>query len=173
MSLFGKSLIELTDQDIGQIIGVAEDSTVEFKRDLEIDAQGKIRDATRNKIAREIVAFANADGGAVVIGIDENEEQPHRAISVCPIPNCEDFADRLRRAIYEIVEPKIPMLAVRAIRTNGTDGVIIASVPKSMRAPHRVEPFKECFRRVADESRPMSMREIQEMSKRCCGPTFF
>jgi hypothetical protein len=59
LSIFGKSLAELTAADIHQLVteAVAEDSTIEFKRDLELDAQGKIRETTRNKIAREIVCF--------------------------------------------------------------------------------------------------------------------
>lgn len=166
MGFFSQSLAELTAADIAALVNgsVAEDSSIEFKRELEFDAQGKIKETSRNKIARELVAFANADGGTVVIGIDETDIIPRRAKSIITILNPEDVADRLRRAIYEIVEPKMPLLEARGIRTRDTEGVIVLSVPKSLKAPHRVEPLKECFRRVSDESRPMTMREIQEMT---------
>jgi hypothetical protein len=124
-----------------------------------------VRDGSRNDVARELVAFANADGGTLIIGIEESEDDPKRAKSIKPVLNCHDVAERLRRAVFEIIEPKLPMLHSRAIDA-GDDGggVIVFSVPHSRRAPHRVESLRDCFRRFGNESRKMTMREIQELT---------
>ena len=51
------SLAELTEQ-----ISLGEDSTIEFKREL----------PERKRFADEMVAFANADGGGILIGVDDD-----------------------------------------------------------------------------------------------------
>ena len=53
------SLIELTEK-----IYLGEDSTIEFKREL----------PHRESLAEEIAAFANANGGVILIGVDEDRE---------------------------------------------------------------------------------------------------
>ncbi len=161
------SIDELTKDDIDQLINdqVVEDSSIEFKREVEIDSAGRVRDGSRNDIAREIVAFANSDGGTLIIGIEESDDDPKRAVGIKPIVNCHDLAERLRRAVYEIIEPKLPIFHSRAIEIadEGT-GVIVFVIPHSRRAPHRVESLRDCFRRIGSESRKMTMREIQELT---------
>ena len=53
------SLTELTEK-----IYLGEDSTIEFKREL----------PHRESLADEIAAFANANGGAILIGVDDDSE---------------------------------------------------------------------------------------------------
>lgn len=166
MALIQKAINALESTDIEQIIadGFAEDENFELKQQLEFDPSGKVRDTSRNKLTREICAFANTTGGTLIVGIVESDDQPHRAVRLLPVPDCHDLAERLRRAIYESIEPKLPVLRARGIVMDDTtgDGVIVLQVPRSHRGPHRVEPLKECYRRVSTESRPMAMSQIQE-----------
>ena len=53
------SLTELIEK-----IHLGEDTTIEFKREL----------PHRNSLADEIAAFANARGGVILIGVDDNGE---------------------------------------------------------------------------------------------------
>ena len=53
------SLTELIEKII-----LGEDSTIEFKREM----------PRRDSMADEIAAFANAQGGTILIGIDDNKE---------------------------------------------------------------------------------------------------
>ena len=53
------SLTELIEK-----ISLGEDATIEFKRTL----------PHRNSLADEIAAFANARGGMILIGVDDNRE---------------------------------------------------------------------------------------------------
>jgi hypothetical protein len=166
MPFLERGIDDLTREDMEQLVRdqVVEDSQVELKREIEVDAAGRVKDASRNDIAREIVGFANSDGGTLIIGIEESQDEPKRAAAIRPALNCHELAERLRRAVYEIVEPKLPILHVRAIETNGSAGVIVIVVAHSRRAPHRVESLRDCFRRVGSETRKMSMREIQELT---------
>ncbi|MBR0803592.1 ATP-binding protein [Bradyrhizobium japonicum] len=167
MAFLNRPFDEISKDDLQRLVAAetAEDSTIEFKREVEIDAAGRVRDASRNDIAREIVAFANAQGGTLVIGIEESDDDPKRAKSPMPFPNCYDLAERLRRAVFEIIEPKLPMLHSKAVLTEEDGrGMIVFVVPQSRRAPHRVETLRDCFRRTGSESRKMTMREIQELT---------
>jgi Putative DNA-binding domain len=166
MAFFHRAIGELGPDDINRIVvdQEPEGADLEFKREVELDAAGRVRDSSRNDIAREIVAFANADGGSLIIGIEESEDQPKRASVTRPVASCHDLAERLRRAVIEIIEPKLPLLHSRAIELQNGAGVIVFIVPHSRRAPHRVEPLRDCFRRTGSESRKMSMREIQELT---------
>jgi predicted HTH transcriptional regulator len=46
---------------------------------------------TLNSLAREIVAFANTFGGALVLGINETKDKPSRADSSNPIPRIHEL----------------------------------------------------------------------------------
>jgi hypothetical protein len=62
MSFSERSIDELTKDDIDQLVKdqVIEDSSIEFKREIELDPGGRVKDGSRNDVAREIVAFANS-----------------------------------------------------------------------------------------------------------------
>lgn len=180
-SIFSKPLGEIGPADIEELfdrnhpeLGVPESGTVEFKQD--IPAKGgldswysapnaAIGEYGRNKILAEIVAFANAHGGHLLIGIEESENHPRRAVAICPVPRCAELADRLKRQIADCVDPTIPVVSVRGVETDGGGGgVVIVRVPQSRLAPHRVIANKECYFRHGDESKTMDMREIQDLT---------
>lgn len=174
--MFGKRLNELKTADIGRLIKeeVQEGTEIEFKealpaqrgkRDPWLEGGGRVGDFARNKILEEIIAFANAYGGVLVIGISETAEKPARAAGVVPLPECAELAERMRLQCRDCIEPQIPTLEVAGIPTeeNGA-GVVIIRVPKSRMAPHRHTATRECYYRHADRSEKMTMREIQDLT---------
>lgn len=50
-----------------------------------------------------IVAFANANGGTLMPGVQESSEQPREAVGLAPLPRCEELARRLLAAAEDIV----------------------------------------------------------------------
>ena len=101
---------------------VQEDERIEFKRDLSVkkgqkdswyDNQ-KLGDKARDVILEKSVAFANAFGGALILGIEENESRngPGVANEISPIPHCADLASRLESVFGNCVEPHIPGLEI-------------------------------------------------------------
>ncbi len=79
--VFGKRLHEITKDDIERLVAeaVQEDGEIEFKetlpardgRDAWLDGGNRIGDRARNKILEEVIAFANAYGGTLLLGISE------------------------------------------------------------------------------------------------------
>jgi hypothetical protein len=170
MRIFSKSFDEIAKEDIDELINedYPEDLFVEYKRKLSKDTwqnnQKGIAKKSKEKLAEEIIAFANTDGGILIVGIKESEDNPPKADSIYCIPNVADLADRIRRSIYDLVEPKIPNLKAKGIPVDGNNGVLIIKVEKSYQAPHRAIFNKECYQRRNDEKIPMTMREIKELT---------
>lgn len=184
IGLFAKATADLSAADLIGLLGSTEGQLLEFKGELPADSdrgrgtdpwlaptqpgrprQGPADDA-KKKLFREVVAFANADGGWLVLGIKESADRPALAEAVQPLPDCDELADRLMRAAGDWIEPPIPGLQVRGIRS-GTDGAgaVVFRIPRSPIAPHRFkrESGGPAYKRVGEESKPMTMREIQDM----------
>jgi hypothetical protein len=176
MRLLQEPLETITANDIAQLCSdqVSESTELELKSDLPCKAgqqadpwhAGKsFGDYARNQITEEIIAFANTLGGVVCIGIEESTDHPKRAKAPSPLPRVHDLARRLRQAVYDNIDPPLPILEACGIElgANG-QGVVLLRVPPSRRRPHRHQVNKEVFVRRADESVRVSMREIQELT---------
>ncbi|MDE0149048.1 MAG: ATP-binding protein [Rhodospirillaceae bacterium] len=153
---------------------VPEGAQIEFKESLPargtgdpdpwIQGDGRIGDRARNEILKEVVAFANAYGGALVLGIAEDGAKPPVAANVTPLPRCADLGERFRLVFRDSVEPQLPTLDIVPVPTNGDDGVIVFRTSQSRLGPHRVTSTLVCPIRRADRCEPLSMREIRDMT---------
>jgi len=175
--LFFTPLEEIKFEDIADLVNIAAEEGIrlEFKRDLPTndgqpdrwmrDQSGIGRVALRD-IAKEVVAFSNAYGGAVIIGIDETDDHPKRAkqLSSPQIPRVVDCAEQLGRAMRSIIDPPLPMLEVRGIASGASgEGVILIRVGASPSAPHGFGTPPAAYVRHRSQSVPLSMRELQSM----------
>jgi Putative DNA-binding domain len=176
--LFVASIDEIEFQDINDLVrtGAEEGIRLEFKRALStrdgepdrwMRNQSGIGGVARDDIAKEIVAFANAYGGVIIIGIDETDDHPKRAAQLASpqIPRVADCAEQLARALRSIIDPPIPMLDIRGVpssRSSG-EGAILIRVSSSPSAPHGFGVPPTAYIRQGSESKPLSMRELQSM----------
>jgi hypothetical protein len=74
------------------------------------------------------------------------------------------LARQLRQAVYDIIDPPLPVLESWGIDLGSGCGVVLLRVLPSRRRPHRQQANKEVFVRRADESVRLSMREIQDLT---------
>lgn len=154
--------------------GVPEGAQIEFKESLPargsgdpdpwMQGNGRIGDRARNEILEEVVAFANAYGGAMVLGIAEDGAKPAVAAAVTSLPSCANLADRFRLVFRDCVEPQLPTLEIVPVPTDGDAGVILFRTSRSRRGPHRVTLTLKCPVRRDDRCESLSMREIQDMT---------
>lgn len=154
---------------------MSEGSDIEFKRELPAknppDAWmkgGKIGDEAKDQLAAEIIAFANFDGGTLVLGLGEDSATKTAMSPIQPLPNCKEAANILFQSISSRVEPRLPMFECVGVVTepDGTSGVIIMRTLPSYLAPHRHTQDRHCYIRRNDAAVPMSMVEIQETRRR-------
>ena len=158
-------------QDIESLIEaeVPEGEHLEYKRELpggsnSWNSNRKLNTEAKKKILKEVVAFANAYGGTLLLGIEESKTQPHIAAGVSPLPDCADLADRWRKIFRDKVEPPLPQLQIYSVSTSGDEGIIVFHVGKSSMAPHRETQGYQCPIRQDDRCESMTMRQIQDMS---------
>lgn len=165
---------DVTFEDIATLCqeGVPESDSIEFKQELPAGGgerwalESCLLERARNKILEEVVAFANAHGGRLIVGISETEDRPARANEITPVPNCHELAERLAHAARDVVMPQIPLITVRGVSAEGeSNGCVVLDVQESPLAPHRLEGgVYQCYVRRADRSEKMTMREIQDLT---------
>jgi hypothetical protein len=160
--------------DIEALVGVEESPSLEFKRSLPttdgrpdrwMSDQSKIGGYARDQIAKEIVAFANAYGGVVIIGVDETDDKPARAKGIfeSPIPRVAECAERLARALRDIIDPPLHNLEAVGISSSGGAGIILLRVGPSPSAPHGYGSPTAAYVRRGSDSMPVTMRDLQSM----------
>jgi Putative DNA-binding domain len=173
--LFIDPIDDIKFDDIANLVSnqPEEGIRLEFKRDLSTSDgrpdrwmrdQSAIGRVARDDIAKEVVAFANAYGGVIIVGIAETEDHPHRAKELASpqIPRVADCAEQLISALRSIIDPPLPMLDVRGVVSSANgEGVVLIRVPSSPSAPHGYGTPPAAYVRHGSESRPLSMRELQ------------
>ena len=175
LNVMSKPSDQLIANDIQALIEthVPEGDQIEFKESLRkrknspdpwILGKNEIGEGSRDEVLEEVVAFANARGGALLIGIRESKSKPPVAAEITPVPRCFELAERFKLKFRDCVEPQISNLEVFAIQTDGESGVVIIRVGRSRLAPHRVKGTLKCTVRQADRCESMTMREIQDMT---------
>ncbi len=173
--MFGKRPSELVKADIQRLVAekVQEGTEIEFKETLPakkgvdpwLEGTQRIGEYARDQLLEEVIAFANAYGGTLIVGISESDDKPARAAEISVVPECAELAERLKLQCRDCIEPQVPLLEVAGVRTaNDGSGVVVFHVPRSRIAPHRHTKTRECYIRRADRSEKMTMREIQELT---------
>ena len=176
IEVLSKSVDQIGIRDVESLIasGVPEGEQIEFKEELQAKGDGapdpwmegknKIGDRASNEILEEVVAFANAHSGALLLGIKESDTKPPVAESIAPIPRCAELAERLKLVFRDCVEPQLPRIEILAAPTEGESGIVIIRAGRSHLAPHRVTKTLVCPIRRSDRCEKMTMREIQDMT---------
>ena len=143
-------------------------SIVDIKALRELVRQGenkyvefKLKTNHPEKIVREMVAFANTDGGKVIIGIADD-----KSIKGLKFPDEDEYI--LKKAIDKYIYPSIDYDLER-IRVEGEKEVLIFSIDKSPIKPHFVDldgipENRKVYVRVEDRSVQAS-KEVREILK--------
>ena len=166
-ALVRADLLVLTQEKVVEGIDIEFKGSLPSKKgdDPWIKGINKIGDYARNEILEEIIAFANAYGGVLCIGIIESDDTPAYAEGINTIPKCKELAERLKLQCRDCIEPQIPLLEASGVDTDESGGgVVIIQIPQSRLAPHRHTITKECYIRRANRTEKMAMREIQDLT---------
>ena len=138
-------------REIKRLVYQGENGTVEFKRKI----------VHPEKVIREVVAFANTNGGYLLVGVDDNQTIPG-----LKYPDEEDFL--MQKAIKELIRPKVDF-ETSIIPLSEKKSVICYHIKKSERKPHYA--FEKKFHRygkafVRDEDRSIQASpEIRQILK--------
>lgn len=153
-----------TWDDVRALVERGEPETEHLEFKLRFPAGEDIGSYVRNTIARTLAAFANTNGGVLVLGIETTIKgtPEDRASAVRPIPNVEELASRLQENLPQLVEPAI-QIDVRVVQGVSGQGVVLIHVPKGMRGPYRTMGPGErnrFFKRWGAQSVLMDMEDL-------------
>ncbi len=136
-------------QQLKRLVSHGEGATLEFKR----------KATYPEKIAREMIAFANTHGGILLIGIGDDG-------TLAGLKYPEDELHVMNEALKK-VRPAL-QYTITIIPIGNSRTVIQYEIPESKRKPHYIlgeNKIKESFVRVDDKSIKAS-RELREIVKR-------
>jgi hypothetical protein len=143
---------ELNLTKLKQLVQAGEGLQLEFKRKAKYP----------EKIVKELVAFANTQGGWLLIGVDDDG-----SIVGCPSPDEEEYV--MVKAISNYIQPSL-QVGIKHIPVNGETAVLAIWVsPEQQNGPYAVvlDPTgrdRTTYIRWADESLQAS-RELREVLK--------
>ncbi len=109
-------------RDLLDLIEEGENLTCEFKRKF----------STAEKIAREIIAFANTRGGYLIIGVDDDKE-------IIGVESEKTEAELVLNAAANYCEPPLE-IKIDYVEVKGKE-VVVAEIFESKNKPHRVQDY--------------------------------
>jgi predicted HTH transcriptional regulator len=139
-------------KDLLGLIEKGENLTCEFKRKF----------STHEKIAKEMIAFANTKGGIILFGVDDDKE-------IIGVESEKTEAALIEETANEYCEPPLNY-QIEFIDVRGKE-VVIVNIPESDNRPHRIQDYQNDFDitkatvliRVNDKSMQASKEMIRIM----------
>ncbi len=134
MILDSKPIDLISEEDIRVLINlkVPEGKRLDYKRELP-----KKEPSQNKEFLKDISSFANASGGYLIFGVDEENGYPSK-ISPLQIENPDAAILRLDQLILSGIEPRINGIVPKAIELEAGGYVIIIKIPQSWNSPHMV-----------------------------------
>lgn len=114
----------MTRKQLTKLIEGGENLTVEFKQ----------RFSTEEKIAKEMIAFANTNGGIIIFGVEDDGK-------ICGVLSEKGEAELIKTAAEKYCEPpveyKLDFLNI------GEDELVVVSLSESENKPHRIQDYEK------------------------------
>lgn len=112
----------MTHDDLKRLVLLGEGARLEFKN----------RVPRPERIAREVIAFANTDGGTVLIGVDDDG-------TLVGLRDAEEELFALTTALRARIEPDVHV-EISAVGVSRRRDVLVVQVPPSDARPHILVP---------------------------------
>jgi predicted HTH transcriptional regulator len=130
-------------KELLELIEEGENLHCEFKRKF----------SSPEKIAREMLAFANTKGGYILFGVDDNKE-------IIGVESEKAEAELIKDAATTFCEPPVEY-RLNYIDVEGKE-IVIAEIPESDKKPHRVQDYLK----IIEISKAVVMIRVNDKSIR-------
>jgi hypothetical protein len=157
--MIDKPIASITKEDIEALVqsGRIEDRSIEYKRDLP-----RAIDEDRREFLRDVSAFANALGGDILYGIEENAGVPVAAHGVA-ITNFDALRLQLQNSLRSNLDPRLPAFDIEQVPGFPNGSVMVVRVYQSWRSPHMVtfRGLAKFYVRAAGQLHEMDVTELR------------
>lgn len=153
------------------LVGEQETLDLDFKNKTVPD-DGSLTTKDSEILAALVVAFANSMGGLAVVGVDcrPGDDGADEVQAIKPLANVRRFASLVRSNIPNFAKPRLEDVTVDYFEKpdSGGAGVLMISVGRSERRPHRceVKGRKHYYRRSGPNTFEMEAFEIEDAYRR-------
>lgn len=150
---FRREIEEISCDDLDELKLLEEGWFVEFKKHL----------PESNKIAKSISSFANAYGGLLIIGVEE-DSKTRRFLNYCHLNlvAADEAKTKIRQAVEAHLQP-CPIFFTKSINISHSESkdewIIIVKVPKSIQAPH-LHSSGVIYTRKGDSASPVALTDL-------------
>lgn len=156
----GKPTRDITSDDLRRLVSehVAEDRHLDYKE----QPYDQRNPNALYELLKDVTAFANADGGYIIIGISEDGEG--QAADFVNVENDEAIRRSMIDRCLTHIEPRPRGLDIAAFDVDGNT-ILVIYVPEADRKPLCARPDAEhqyFWRRYEDGNKLMSTAEIRE-----------
>ena len=147
------------------------DEEVEENLNLDYKAADALAktDGKKREITKDVSAMANSDGGIVIYGVKERQDQRHLPEGIDPVDRTR-FSKEWLEQIINTIRPRIDRLVVHPVPvdTRLGDVVYVVEIPQSTTA-HQARDWRY-YKRFNFESVPMEDYEIRDVMNRSTKP---
>ncbi len=153
-----REMDKITKDDVDLLVTMrrVEDRQLEYKSQLPGNS-----DKDKREFLADVSAFANAAGGDILYGVDEETGVPKLAHGLS-LSDFDAERSRLQNMIREGIQPRIPLVEIKAIE-GFTDGpIVVLRVTQSWRAPHMVT-YAGSSRFYVRDAGQRHMMDVQEL----------
>ena len=148
----------MNQKQLLKLIEDGESLNVEFKQ----------RFSEFEKIAKEIIAFANTSGGVIIFGINDNRK-------IYGVESEKEITELIKETIINYCEPQ-PEYNIFFIELNNKE-IVVLKIFESSNKPIRIQDYKneieinnaQVYIRVQDKSIPASKEMIKLLQTRASG----
>jgi hypothetical protein len=139
--VIAKPLAAITAADIGALVAerTTEGRSIEFKRELP-----GAKDSERKEFLADVSSFANALGGDLIFGVEEQDGVAVAADGVV-VANIDAEVLRLEEMIRSGISPRIVGCHTQVVPGLAKGPAIVIRVPRSWNGPHTIS-FQQDFR---------------------------
>lgn len=157
---------EVTEKDVRELLKeqIPEGLRLEYKaKPPGLDDKNQ-----KKEFLRDVTAFANAHGGYIIYGIEEEDGKPKALVGV-NLPSSEDaFKQRITNLLRDAVEPPITQHEAAFLEVDGRR-LLLLRIPKSYTGPHRISR-EDFFTRNTVGKHPMSGGATEQLPGSPPGP---
>lgn len=162
MHLTTQQALGLTEKELRDFLslGISEGSYIDYKVALSGDSDKE----RYREFLKDVTAFANAEGGQMILGVKEPKEGVPVDDLIVGLDEGENLAHNLERLASTSIDPRIPGLKINAFSLKSRKFYIVIHIPLSLSRPHMVNHSgHRCFYvRHSESSFPMTTHEVRE-----------
>lgn len=158
-------IIDTTPADLERLIAdkAREGPHLDFKRSL----PSNWNDSAKQEFLADVTAFANAGGGDIIYGIDEDGNAQASKLAPQKLDAADEEVRRLQDFLASLVEPPVPGVQPLVLPADVGDGsaghIVIVRVPQSWVGPHRLrmKASQNFYVREGGRKRQLDIPEIR------------